>query len=133
MPRLSDPLIDPADLGTYLNDVNLDPDRAALLIGQAQTLCETIIDPLPDAAAAVVMRVAGRAYQSVLSPRQLAAMVAAGQFTAAPGGGVYLTRYDIADLRRTSGSGGAFSIDLLPAGYVAPTYPPYYDWDQVGS
>lgn len=130
---MSDPLIDPPDLGTYLNDPGIDQARAALLIGQAQGLCESVITPLPAAAAAIVMRVAGRAYTSILSPRQQQLAAAGGQFGGSAGGGVYLSDYDIADLRRFNGGGGAFSIDILTSTYVAPVpeWSTIADWDQI--
>jgi hypothetical protein len=48
-------------------------------------------------------------------------------------GGVWLSRADVADLRRLNGGGGAFTIDLLPSDYVLPVcYPSWYgDWDQI--
>jgi hypothetical protein len=120
---MSAPVIAATDLGTYLNDPSIDIDRAMALIADAQTLCESIVaPPLPAAAAVIVKRVAARAYVSIASPRQ-AQLAAAGSPYGAVGsmGGVYLTQYDVEDLRRLNGGGGAFSIDLLPAGYVAPT------------
>jgi hypothetical protein len=132
--EVSNPVIEPDELGTYLADPGINTARAEQLIEQAQTLCESIIDPLPPAGAAIVMRVAGRAYTSILSPRQQQMAAAGGMVPVGTfGGGVYLSQYDIADLRRLAGGGGAFSIDLLPAGYTAPL-PPYTgmsDWDQI--
>lgn len=140
---LSDPIVTSDDLATYLNDASIQIDRADMMIFHAQALCESILSPLPANAAGIVIRVAGRGYVTTTSAR--GAQIAAGgsPFGGAPGGfgGVYLTRSDKADLRRLSGSGGAaFSIDLLPAGYLAPvsyigavdgSEYGYGDWDAV--
>lgn len=117
---MSDPLITPDDLGTYLNDASIQDDRAALIIEQAQQACETIVSPFPAEATFVLYRVAARAYTSAAS--RGAQMAAAGSpFGGTPTlGGVWLSRSDIADLRRVNGGGGAFTIDVLPDGYVAP-------------
>lgn len=119
---MSDPLITPEDLGTYLNDDSLDQERAAKMIDLAQQLCESVISPLPDVAEVVVTRVAARGYVTTTAARQyqLNEADAAYGTMSGPVGGVYLTRSDKTDLRRLSGGGGAFSIDVLPAGYVAP-------------
>ena len=118
---MSDPVITSEDLGTYLNDPSIDVGRAAFLIDQAQTLCESIVTPLPAIASVVVTRVAARAYVTIQSTRQQQLAAAGSPYGAVPSsGGVYLTQYDEADLRRGSGGGGAFSINLLPADYVAP-------------
>lgn len=124
---MSDPLIDPGDLATYLNDDSLDTARATDMIGYAQTLCESILSPLPDEAAVVVIRVAARGYVTTTAARQYQLGMADAGYGTQPGpvGGVYLTRADKTDLRRLTGGGGAFSIDLLPADY-APCLPP---WD----
>lgn len=123
------PLVYPDDLGTYLNDPNINTDRATAMIADAQTLCETILSPLPPAASVVVKRVAARAYVSTTTSR--AAQIAGGGGAFAGGalpvtGGVILTRIDKADLRRIAGGGGAFTIDLLAADFT-PDLPP---WDQ---
>jgi hypothetical protein len=131
---VSDPIISPSDLATYLNDPSLNVDRAVALIADAQMLCEAIISPLPAGASVVVKRMAGRAYVAVSSPRQAAVAAAGGQYGATPGGnaGVFLWPSDEIDLRRLAGSGGAFSIDLLPADYAPPASWSYLsDWDQI--
>lgn len=129
---MSEPLITSDDLGTYLNDQTINGDRADLMIALAQTLCESIISPLPDSAVVVVMRVAARGYVTTTSARQAQTAVAGSPFGSVPGGmgGIYLTGTDESDLRRLAGSGGAFSIDLLPAGYIAPA--PHWDYDGFG-
>lgn len=125
---MSDPLVDPTELGVYLNDPDIDTARAADLIDDAQTLCESVVFPLPDTAAVIVKRVAGAAYVSITSPRQ-AQLNAAGGLTTGGGGGVWLTRFDREDLRRLAGgTSGAFTISMLPATY-APVLP---IWDVNG-
>lgn len=131
---MSTPLIVPADLGTYLNDDELDDDRAAMMISLAQTLCESILTPLPSTAVVVITRVAARGYVTTTSSRQYQLGAADAAYGTQPGpvGGVYLTQADIADLRRMNGGGGAFSIDLLPTGYTPPASwggDPFTDWD----
>jgi hypothetical protein len=100
-----------ADLGTYLG-TTVDEPRATQLIDLAMDLCRSISDPLPDGSAAVVMDVAGRAYVNPsAAPTQ-----AAGPFSVGGSpGGLYLTRSNKATLRRLGGSGGAFTIDTMPA------------------
>lgn len=122
---MGDPLIDSGDLATYLNDPSIDIERAEAMIVRAQTLCESVLSPLPDAASVVVERVAGRGYVSAIG-RGKQVQASGSPFGAVAGAGaIYLTRYDKADLRRLAGGGGAFSIDLLPSGYVPPvsTFP----------
>lgn len=121
---MSDPLIDPADLGLYLSDPNINADRAQSMIADAQTLCESVVSPLPATAALVVKRVAARAYTTVLSPRK-GQQQDAGSPYGGGGSGLCLTEEDVTDLRRFSGGGGAFSINMLPADY-SPVLPP---WD----
>lgn len=134
---MSDPVIDPSDLGVYLNDDDIDTSRATAFIADAQALCESVVSPLPTGADVVVKRVAARAYVTVTQSRQLPVVVPGMGMepSAAAGGlgGVWLSRADVADLRRLNGGGGAFTIDLLPSGYVLPVcYPSWYgDWDQI--
>lgn len=120
---MSNPIVDPSDLSTYLNDPSILADsvataRAASFIADAQILCESIISPLPPAASVVVKRVAARGYVTVTSPRQQQLNAAGAPFgaTGTGMGGVWLSRADKADLRRLGGGGGAFTIDVLPPG-----------------
>jgi hypothetical protein len=128
---MSNPLVTSDDLGVYLNDPDIDEDRATAMIADAQALCESVVATLPPAASVVVKRVAGRAYVSTTSAVRQAQIVAGGSpFGGGPSaGGVFLTRQDRADLRRMTGGGGAFSINLLPSTYSADL--PYYDVDGV--
>lgn len=127
--------VTPTDLGTYLGQA-LDDDRAQLLIDMAVGLCESIVTPLPDAADAVVLDVVTRAF---VNPTNAESQTA-GPFSAGFGavaGGLWLTRQNKATLRRLSGSGGAFSIDVLSetAGQGLPWWDTGLttsgDWDQI--
>lgn len=106
--------VQPADLGTYLGDDNINIDRATYLIARATELCESIINPLPSGSDAVVLDVAARAYTNP----QNAVQQATGPFSAnygAVGGGLWLTRANKATLRRLGNGGGAFMIDTMPS------------------
>lgn len=130
---MSEPLISSDDLATYLNDPSIDEDRADTMIADATQACETIVNPVPAAAAYIVKRVAGRGYSSAVRGGGKQAVAGGSPFGAVPGAGaIYLTRYDERDLRRVAGGGGAFSIDLLPADYTPPcgTFP-LGDWDEI--
>lgn len=126
-------MITPDDLGVYLKDPSIDTVRATEMIADAQTLCESILNPLPTTASVVVKRVAGRGYVTTTSARQSQVAGAGSPFGAQPGGmgGIHLYAEDIADLRRLAGGGGAFSIDMLPAGYTPPVSYTLDDWDQI--
>lgn len=115
------------DLGTYLNDDELNVARAQMMIDDATELCATVVSPLPSAADVVVKRVAARGYVETTSARQYQLGEADASFGAAPGpvGGVYLTKSDVRDLRLLAGQtgGGAFTIDTL-----SPTYAVQVPW-----
>ena len=115
---MSAPIALPAELGVYLGDDAIDLARAELILAQAQLLCETIVSPIPDTAAPIVLGVAARAYNNVTSAHQLSlgtAHVTYGtQNTSMGVGGMYLSKFDTRTLRRLAGRSGAFSIDMLP-------------------
>lgn len=117
---MSDPLVTPDDLALYMGDDRMDEDRGQLMIGLAQAQCEVILSPLPQSAAAILLRIAARGYTSVLSPRQAQNAAAGGVFTGGASG-VYRTDKDTDDLIRIaqaqSVSGvGAFTIRTPPCG-----------------
>lgn len=144
---MSDPVATLDDLATYLGiGADIDTDKGTLLLQLAHDKCEAVVSPVPAAARGVELDVAGRAYTNPTA-----------QVTEAPGpygtvtgtlvGGLWLTKSNIADLRRmasgTQGS-GAFTVDPTPADAGAGDYwpqyplsvddvwssPPYYgDWD----
>lgn len=90
----------------------IDADRATFLLGQATALAESVLTPLPDSASAVVYSVAARAYTN---PTGVAAQTVGPesvQYGSAVGG-LYLSKADVATLRRLNGSGGAFTVDPL--------------------
>lgn len=107
--------VTPTDLGTYLNaDIATDDPRATQIIGNAVSLCESIVSPLPDGSDAVVLDVSARAYVNPANAQQQTT----GPFSVGYGavaGGLWLTRQNKATLRRLAGGGGAFSFDTTPA------------------
>jgi hypothetical protein len=126
------PIVGLDEFSTYLNDDNLDTDRAELILGLAQTLCESVVSPLPAGADIVILDVAQRAYANPTSVRNSAAALysdGVGPFSdgtpGVSGGGLWLTQENKATLRRLNGSGGAFMVDTLPADFVPVLAP----WD----
>jgi hypothetical protein len=123
------PIAVPSDLGVYLTGdaAGVDSERAAQILGLAQSLCETITSPLTSAALPVILGVAARAYSNVTSAATVGlgtAHIGYGTTGGSLGvGGLYLSRSDKSTLRRLAGRSGAFSIDLLP-GAVPPTTVP---------
>lgn len=114
----------PEDLGRYLDLPEVDEDRAILLIQLAQDKCTAVVSPLPDEARGVVLDVAARAYINPgMVQQQAIGSVSVSYGT--PTGGLWLTKANIADLRRLSGRTGAFTIDTMPA--TAGTSLPWWD------
>jgi hypothetical protein len=115
----SAPIAMASDLGTYLGDPNIDPDRATLILQLAQDLCETIWSPLGDTAMGILLGVAARAFNNVTSAHAVgigSANISYGSAGTSVGvGGLYLSRSDQRTLRLLAGRGGAFSIDPTPA------------------
>lgn len=122
---MTDPILDSSDLSTYLGST-VDENRATLLIGYAQALCEAIVSPLPAGAEAVVMDVVVRA---LMNPANLESQ-GVGPFPVTFGavsGGLWLTNQNKANLRLLAGgSGGAFTIDTMPA--TAGQNLPWWDY-----
>lgn len=131
--------MDPSDLGTYLGigDVSGVQDRLAYLISLAQSLCESLVTPLPAGAEAVVVDVVARAFTNPGNAQSQAA----GPYSVSWGavaGGLWLTRQNKATLRRLTGGGGAFTFDTMPttAGQALPwwdinTGGQVPDWDVI--
>lgn len=107
---------DVASLDTYLGlNGSINTDRATLLLSLATDLCLSIVNPLPDGCDPVVLDVAARAYSNPTNGVTGAAS-AFGPSQPPPMGGLWLTKANIAFLRRLSPSGsGAFTIDPTPA------------------
>lgn len=129
---MSDPVVSVDDFALYLNNPDLDEDRAVFIIGLAQQLCESIVTPLPTGAATVVLDVAERAFANPTDMRGASPGLYSegeGPFSdstpGSAGGGLWLTTENKATLRRLAGGGGAFTIDTIPADFV-PVLPP---WD----
>jgi len=112
------PITPPADLALFLGR-EVDATRAAFLLNDAELLCESVLTPLPAAAAIIVRRIAGRAYLNIESATQVGVGAVSTSFGAPDQvggtGGLYLSKTDKADLLRLAGRGGAFTIDLMPA------------------
>lgn len=128
---MSQTITTPADLDTLLGlGGGIDTARASLLLDLAYDKCLEFVDPVPDGARGVLLEVAGRAYTNATSAHQMSlgtASVAFGAQNSSTGiGGLYLSRSNIAELRRLAGRTGAFSIDPTPvdAGQGLPV------WDQ---
>lgn len=130
---MSDPIVSPSELGTYLNDPNIDTTRAAYMLGLAQQLCESIVTPLPAGAAAVVLDVTARAFSN---PTNVQGQTA-GPYNAQYGtvaGGLWLTSKNERTLRRLAGGGGAFTFDTMPttAGQNLPWWDLNVQWPEAG-
>jgi hypothetical protein len=106
-------LATPGDLETYLG-VPVDEDRAVQLIELAFGLVQQMVDPVPDAAATVVLSAVARAYSN---PTGVTTEMVGPYQSTRPSAGIYLTKSERATLRRMAGRSGAFSIDLL-SGYA---------------
>lgn len=129
---MSLPLVSSDDLGTYLNVASIDAARADQILWLAQTLCESVVTPLPTGAEAVILDVAARAWVNPTNSQTTSDT--AGPFSettsySAVAGGLWLTRQNKAVLRRLAGSGGAFTIDAAPA--TAGTSLPWWDTGTV--
>lgn len=104
--------VTPEDLRVYLGLDAVDEARASLMIEQAVLLSESVVTPLPDAASAVVLAVAGRAYAN---PQGIAYETVGPISVQRPQAGLYMTKDERRTLKRLAGRGGAFTIDPTPA------------------
>lgn len=104
--------VDAEKLRLYLGLGDIDTERATLMIDSAVQLAESIVSPLPDSAAAVVLAVAGRAYAN---PQGIAYETVGPVSVQRPQAGLFLTRDERRTLQRLAGRGGAFTIDPTPA------------------
>jgi hypothetical protein len=140
---VADVVVTPAQLGTFLQTPSISVDRAQMMLDDTMVLVRPYFAPndVPAEAAGVIRFVAGRGYTTSPSPRQTQ-LDASGSPFAGGRGGVYLDRVDretLTDIATAvygpgggSGAGGAFSIDMLPAGYLLPVVPVLgADWDQI--
>lgn len=126
---MSTPIVDPSDLAVYMEIAVINEGRASMLLSDAQSLCETVVLPLPAGAEAVVRRMAAAAYANPSGAEVTAIGTARLQFgsgSTVTKLGVVLTPADMRDLRRLAGgSTGAFSFDPVPAD--ALTCLPFWD------
>jgi hypothetical protein len=100
------------NLRVYLGLETIDAARAGLMIEQAVLLSESVVTPLPDAASAVVLAIAGRAYSN---PQGVAYETVGPISVQRPQAGLYMTKDERRTLKRLAGRGGAFTIDPTPA------------------
>lgn len=100
------------DLRLYLGLDTINEARADLMISQAITLAESVVKPLPDAASAVVLAIAGRAYAN---PQGVAYETVGPISVQRPQAGLYMTKDERRTLKRLAGRGGAFTVDPTPA------------------
>jgi hypothetical protein len=127
---MSTPVAEPNDLGVYLGVDVIDVPRATLILQLANDLCESIVSPLPASAKGTVLEVASRVFvnpQNVLSESVGPYHVQHGSGTVGNShGGLFLSRANVATLRRLAGGTGAFSIDPTPSDAGQGLMP----WDQ---
>lgn len=120
--------VDADELRVYLGLPDIDQDRAELMLAQATLLAESIVKPLPDAASAVVLAVAGRAYAN---PQGVAYETVGPISVQRPQAGLYMTRDERRTLQRLAGRGGAFTVDPTPADAdPSASWPPGWDPDR---
>jgi hypothetical protein len=117
--------VDADDLRVYLGLDAIDEARAELMLEQAILLAESIVTPLPAAASAVVLAVAGRAYAN---PQGVSYETVGPIAVQRPQAGLYMTRDERRTLQRLAGRGGAFTVDPTPQDAdPSASWPP--DWD----
>lgn len=122
----TEPVTTPADLDTYLGlNGTVDEARAKMLLKQAQTLAEAVVDPLPSGSDAIVLAAAARCYTN---PAGVSSESVGPYSASRPWPGVWLTRSERRALRSLAGQfTGAFTIDPTPAdamvGYRDPLEP----------
>lgn len=106
----------PDDLDLFLAmNGTIDTDRASLLIELATDLCTSVISPIPDTAKSVVLSAAARAYTNPEGVQGQTIGPESVQYGSATMGGLYLTKGDVATLKRMGGVGGAYSVQVMPA------------------
>lgn len=107
-------LLGVADLEAYLGH-EVEQQRGVLLLSLAEQAAESVVRPLPEGAAWVVLDVAATAYSAPQGPGGAAGV---GPFSGqvAPGG-VFLSKRQAEALRRLANreSARAFTIDTTPA------------------
>lgn len=107
--------VEATDLALYMGIDDINAERAEYLIEQVMLLAGSIVSPVPESASPVILSASARAYST---PPGAASSELVGPYQATrPSGGIYLTKSERAALRLLTGGGGAFSFDMLPAGY----------------
>ena len=100
------------DLALYLGVDEINAKRADLLLQQASNLAESVVKPLPEAASAIVLAMAGRAYSN---PQGVTSETVGPYTVSRPQAGLYMTKAETAALKRLAGRGGAFTVDPTPS------------------
>lgn len=114
------------ELATFMQDTDIDVDRATLLIRLATNLCSSVVTPVPDNADGVVLSVASRAYTNPTGVQAETIGPTTVQF-GSTSGGIYLTKSDTATLNRLAGrGGGAFTVNPISPDAGCHLYP----WDE---
>jgi len=103
--------MDARDLELLLGH-EVDEDRANFLIDLAIGLAESIVDPVPDSANAIILTAVARVYENP-SGATTTEMVGPYQVTRQSNSLSFFTSAELRALRALAGRGGAFSINLL--------------------
>lgn len=125
---MSDPIVTPDDIGTYLGIDVTQPgveQRLIQILGYAQSQCESIVTPLIPADAAVIVDVTVRAFSNPTNA-DASAVIGGSVNWGLVSGGLWLTKQNRATLRRNHGLGGAFTFDPTPVDAGTGLQP----WDQ---
>jgi hypothetical protein len=103
----------PSDLQTFLGVDSVDVSRATYLLTAVTSRLQSYVNPLPDGAYALAVEIAAQAYARPL----LVKSETTGPYTVVPGGGgIFITKAQIRELRLMANKGSAFTIDPTPVG-----------------
>lgn len=105
--------VTPDDLATFLGR-QVDAARALQMIQLATDLALTVVDPLPDAAASVVLSMAARGYTNP----QGNTTETVGQWSGSGLGGIFMMHGERQTLRALAGKSVAFSVDTTPCASI---------------
>ena len=115
------------DFATFAGIPSIDEDRAQMLLDAAvvQAMSIITVGTVPDSGATEVNLPTGAEYTIYAAVSRLyqnptgVSQEVTGPYTfsRAIGSGALFSKAEVAALRRLAGRSGAFSIDLLPAGY----------------
>lgn len=105
---MTDLVLTSDDLATFLGSA-VDADRATQLIAWVMDEAKSFVNPVPSTAASVVLQAVTRIYTNPSGVTQ----ELVGPYQATKAGGALFNKGERAALLRLSGSGGAYSFDLL--------------------